>query len=232
MEKIGHEEDYYKRFYLAIILAVALAYIESAVVVYLREIFYPGGFTFPLANDPANAQWVRLMGVELGREAATLVVLLTSAWLIGKNFRLRLAYFLTLFAVWDIFYYIWLKVLIDWPAGLMDWDILFLIPTMWASSVLVPVLISLTMLAMAVGILHREKQGRPLHAGILEVFGYILLSMIVIVLFCIAGQHVTEDNYKDYFSPFCWLIFITCEIMAGGLYLRCWQKKTPTTNSL
>ncbi len=70
----------------------------------------------------------RLVLTEIGREAATLVLIFTAAWLFGGVPQERIAYFLIIFAVWDIFYYVWLKVLLDWPATLMDWDILFLIP--------------------------------------------------------------------------------------------------------
>ena len=53
------------------VFAVAMAYVEAAVVVYLRAIYYPEGFSFPLALiEP------RLSAIEVGREAATLVMLL------------------------------------------------------------------------------------------------------------------------------------------------------------
>ena len=41
------------------LLAIALAYIEAAVVVYLREIFYPNGFTFPISdfNEQFNCKF-------------------------------------------------------------------------------------------------------------------------------------------------------------------------------
>ncbi|MFH1062114.1 MAG: hypothetical protein V1747_04420 [Candidatus Omnitrophota bacterium] len=56
------------------------------------------------------------------------MILFSSSYLFGKDFRTRLAYFLTIFAVWDIFYYVWLKLLLGWPRSIFDWDILFLIP--------------------------------------------------------------------------------------------------------
>ena len=64
---------------------------------------------------------------ELGRELATLILLAAMAWLAAKSFNEWLAYFIFGFAVWDIFYYIWLALIIKWPSSLMDWDILFLI---------------------------------------------------------------------------------------------------------
>ena len=45
----------------------------------------------------------------------------------------KFAFFLFLFGVWDIFYYIWLKVFLHWPASLLTWDVLFLIPVPWVA---------------------------------------------------------------------------------------------------
>ncbi|NQT01098.1 MAG: hypothetical protein HQ580_03680, partial [Planctomycetes bacterium] len=144
-----------KVFCVVVIFSIAFAYIEAAVVVYLREIFHPDGFTFPLTTFGLDPLWERLLLTEIGREAATIVLIFTGSWLFGKNRRQRFAYFMTIFAVWDIFYYVWLKVLLDWPSSIMDWDILFLIPDTWASAVLYPVLISITMLVFAAVILYR-----------------------------------------------------------------------------
>ena len=105
-----------KRFCIVVIFSIAFAYIEAAVVVYLREIFYPDGFSFPLTIFAIDPLWRRFLLTEIGREAATIVLIFMSAWLFGRNRRQRFAYFLTIFAIWDIFYYVWLKVLIDWPA--------------------------------------------------------------------------------------------------------------------
>jgi hypothetical protein len=119
------------------LFAIAMAYVESAVVVYLRAIFHPEGFIFPLKafNDYK-------IKVEVFREVATLVMLLTVAHLAGRNIQERFASLMLTFGVWDIFYYVWLKVLIDWPVSLLDWDILFLIPLPWIGPVIAPVSIA------------------------------------------------------------------------------------------
>lgn len=188
-----------KRLTLAVAFSIAFGYIESAVVVYLRAIFYPDGFTFPLAMFDATALGRRLMVTEIGREAATLVLIVTAAWLFGTNRQERVAYSLLIFAVWDIFYYVWLKVLLDWPASITDWDVLFLIPTIWASGVLYPVLVATAMFLFAVAILHRSAQHRPLSIGWSEWIGWSASSIILIVAFCLGGRHITETNYRVYF---------------------------------
>ncbi|MHC4753080.1 MAG: hypothetical protein ACYTFW_24855, partial [Planctomycetota bacterium] len=150
-----------KRFCIVVVFSIAFGYIEAAVVVYLREIFHPDGFTFPMTIFGIGPHWKRFLLTEIGRETATIVLIFTGAWLFGRNLQQRFAYFLTIFAVWDIFYYVWLKVLINWPASIMDWDILFLIPVTWASPVLYPVLISITLLIFAGIILYRCSCSRP-----------------------------------------------------------------------
>ena len=92
------------------LLFIALGYIESAVVVYMREILYPGGFQFPLAPIEMN-----LAITEIIREFATLVILVCIGMLTGRTFSEKFAWFLYSFAIWDIFYYVFLKLLIGWP---------------------------------------------------------------------------------------------------------------------
>jgi hypothetical protein len=188
-----------KRLAIAVLFSVAFAYIESSVVVYLRAIFYPDGFTFPLEMFDLTALGRRLTITEIGREAATLVLIVTAAWLFGNNRQERGAYFLLIFAVWDIFYYVWLKVLLDWPASIMDWDVLFLIPSVWASPVLYPVLIALAMFVFAVAILYRSARGLPLSIRWSDWLGWTASAVILIVAFCLGGTHIAEPCYREYF---------------------------------
>ncbi len=117
---------------------IAFGWLEGAVVVYLREIFYPHGFGFPLIAIPA-----RLAGVEIAREAATLVILAAVAWLAGRCFLERFAAFVFLFGVWDIVYYATLKAVLGWPPSLSTWDVLFLIPAVWTGPVWAPLSVAL-----------------------------------------------------------------------------------------
>jgi hypothetical protein len=84
--------------------------------------------------------------VELAREAATMIMLLTVGMLAGRTWRSRLGYSAIAFGVWDIFYYIFLKVMCGWPHSLFDWDILFLLPLPWWGPVLAPVSIAVLMI--------------------------------------------------------------------------------------
>ncbi|MCK4302878.1 MAG: hypothetical protein KAY24_01415 [Candidatus Eisenbacteria sp.] len=137
-----------------IAFAVAMAYLEAAVVVYLRKIFYPGGFVFPLGEMNPFAY-----AVEVGREGATIVMLATVACLAASTGVRRLAVFAFLFGIWDISYYIWLKLLLNWPESLLTWDILFLIPVSWIGPVLAPVLISLLLVAGSLRMMRLLEDG-------------------------------------------------------------------------
>ena len=130
------------RWLLVVVFAVAMAWVEAATVYYLRVMVD--------RLDPYQANPLPMSGilgqVELVREAATLVMLLTIGVLAGRTWRTRLGYTAIAFGVWDIFYYVFLKVIYDWPKSLFDWDVLFLLPLPWWGPVLAPVCIALLMI--------------------------------------------------------------------------------------
>src|SRR5882724_9691923 len=119
-----------------------MAWVESAVVFYLR--------TMINRIEPYQPHPLPLIGglgpAELVREAATLIMLLMVGILAGRTWRSRLGYSAIAFGVWDIFYYVFLKVMCGWPHSVLDWDILFLLPLPWWGPVLAPVSIALLMI--------------------------------------------------------------------------------------
>jgi len=98
---------------------------------------------------------------EIFREAATLIMLVGIGIIAGRNSSERFAWFLYSFAVWDIFYYVFLKLLLNWPESFMTWDILFLIPVTWVGPVIAPVIVSITMIAFALIILYSNQKSIP-----------------------------------------------------------------------
>jgi len=206
------------RFVALFFFGIAFAYIESAVVVYLRAIFYPDGFTFPIADFDDIAGFGPYLLAEIGREAATLILMFTASYMLGRNLRRRFAYFLAIFAVWDIFYYIWLKLLIDWPASILDWDILFLIPVTWAGPVLAPVITSLTMLIIAALLF----SGLRIEVTKARWACFIGLVATIVVVLCAAGINSTKPDYKLYFS---WPAFIALHAVVIFLLFGCMAKK-------
>ena len=217
------------RFCVVVVFSIAFANIEATVVVYLREIFHPDGFHFPIIVLGEGPHWRRFLFTEITREAATMVLILTTCWLAGRNRHQRFAYFLAIFAVWDIFYYVWLKVLINWPATIMDWDILFLIPVTWASPVLYPVLISIAWLVFAVMILYRDLCGRPLRTTLPDWLAFGAAAVIIVVSFCIAGMHITEHDFESYFYR---SLFAAGLLLGIATFVKCSLKsgqKVPET---
>lgn len=172
------------------IFAIAMAALESAVVVYLRALYYPDGFSvvFRLI-DPTILQ------VELLRELATLVMLVAVGYIAGKNFTERLAYFLLAFAVWDIFYYGWLKILIDWPVSVFEWDILFLIPFTWLGPVWAPLVCSATMIALSVVLLASPKPVSPVVWGLL-IGGSLLILYTFMVDY---GTLILGNGFAEHY---------------------------------
>lgn len=153
--------------------------LESSVVIYLRELYYPDGFQFPV--HPAST----IVAVtELLRELATLIMLAGIGVLAGKNRQERFAWFIFSFAVWDIFYYVFLYLLIGWPVTVNDWDILFLWPVMWTGPVWAPLLLSSLMILLAVLIFYFTEHGKN---SKLKFQDWTLLwggSVTVITAFC------------------------------------------------
>lgn len=152
---IEAKKSFRRRLGCAIVFGITMAYFEAAVVVYLREIFYPGGFEFPL-----TAISTHLLAVELGRELSTMLMLSAVAFIAGRKFWERFGYFIVIFGIWDIFYYVWLNVTIGWPSSLFEWDILFLIPLPWIGPVIAPILISIMMTVTGIMILRLFAGGR------------------------------------------------------------------------
>lgn len=167
-----------KIFWWVTLFSIAMGLLETAVVVYLRKLYYPTGFSFPLApvhNDIAV--------VELWRELATLIMLISIGVLVGRNRAEKFAYFLYSFAVWDIFYYVFLKVFIHWPESLMTWDILFLLPVPWVGPVITPCIVATTMMFFAITVIRFTNEGIPVSMKPKERWLLWLGALIVIISF-------------------------------------------------
>jgi hypothetical protein len=144
-----------------ILYALAMAWVESAVVFYMRSMIdrlvpYQAN-PLPIAGGFGLAEVVR--------EAATMVMLLAVGWLAGRTWRSRLGYTLLAFGVWDIGYYLWLVPLTAWPTSLGDWDILFLIPLPWWGPVWAPMSIAALMIVFGLLVGKNDSPERPIWPG-------------------------------------------------------------------
>lgn len=142
------------------VFAASFGFLEAVVVVYLRAAVgllpgYQGTLSdvIRMSGDfyrqsQAISQFPKsLLTLEVLREAATILMLLSVALLTSATTRARAAVFLWTFAIWDIVYYAALWATVRWPLSLRDPDILFLIPVPWLSPVWFPLLVSALALA-------------------------------------------------------------------------------------
>ncbi len=208
-----------------LLFSAAFGYVEAAVVAYLRSIytpirlqFYPGSpmaDLFPLLSleqlrtlGPAHT--ARLQ-IELGREFATLLMLGGIALTAARTVRGGIAAFFVCFGVWDITFYVWLKVLLAWPASLFTWDILFLLPVPWVGPVLAPVLVSVSMILAGVVVLWREESPAPVRIGGLHWIGIVLGGCLVFAAFIADFRNTAAGGYPRSFH---WALFLTGEVCA------------------
>ncbi|UCF72890.1 MAG: hypothetical protein JSW35_12180 [Deltaproteobacteria bacterium] len=167
-----------RRVFWIIVFSISMAFVESAVVIYLRDLHYPEGFAFPL-----EMMTRRHIGVEIGREAATIFMLIAVSALSGKRFWEKFSYFLICFGFWDLFYYLWLKVAVGWPSSLVDWDILFLIPLPWIAPVIAPVTIATMMILAGLFIILLYKRGYDFRPSSLTWVLTIVGTLIILYSF-------------------------------------------------
>ncbi len=143
---------------------MAFGFVEAAVVFYLRNLIHfrqnysishykvllnLGVITFV---SPSHSLLLnhRVSDVEIARETSTIVMLVCVSFLAATRTRQRVGAFLIGFATWDLAYYLFLRIIDDWPKSLFTRDVFFLIPVTWIGPVLTPIIICLVMLAVGV----------------------------------------------------------------------------------
>lgn len=169
---------YFEKIVIVGVFAVAMGFLEAVVVVYLRQIYYPGGFSFPLSPiEP------KILNIELIRELTTLVILLCTGLLAGRSKNEKFAWFLFAFGIWDIIYYVGLKLFLGWPASLFTWDILFLIPVTWIGPVLAPVICALTMIFFSFVVFHYTARDQQVRIDKLSWLLIVVGALIIFISF-------------------------------------------------
>jgi len=192
-----------------------MAFVEAAVVVYLRALYYPDGFSLPLRDMPT-----RMVTIELFRELATLIMLGAVAWLAGKKRWERFGWFIITFGFWDIFYYVGLKAALDWPATLFDWDILFLIPLPWIGPVIAPVLVSICMIVIGFLIVRLIASGIEFRPTRLSWVAAVVGTFVILISF-MYDTDATLAQKMPHPYPY-WLLAIGLALYIEG-FRRAWQ---------
>jgi hypothetical protein len=207
-----------------VVFAVAFAWVESAIVVYLRKIYFPGGFSFPLLVKWEGGRHVidPLIRIEFGREIATIVMLIAVGWVAGRNRFQKFCYFMLAFGIWDIFYYIWLYVMIGWPESLMTWDLLFYVPLPWVGPVITPVLIALTMVASGTLIIYFDERGRDIAWRWYDMVIEFFFALLLIVAFCWDWKNILQipgsPEHTGIPNPFAWWLYLPSLILAAAYF--------------
>ena len=236
--------SHFKRTVLALLIfGTAFGYLEAAVVTYLRALheparqqFYPGrppAELFPLLTldqlRTGGTEQQSLLIAEIGREAATIIMLAAIALAVARDAGEWAAAFVFTFGVWDIVFYASLKLLLDWPASLFTWDILFLIPVPWAGPVLAPVLVSVAMIAAAVFHLWAQANDRPVRMGTTHWCGILLGALVIIVAFAMDYRHIMAGGVPREFN---WGVFVIGIGGSVGSYFRAARQSREHTPSV
>jgi hypothetical protein len=223
-------EKKWRRIALGLILfGISFGYVEATVVVYLRVIYdplrhklrpdQPAGELFPLVTEDqlqnAAPETSRLRSVEVVREAATMIMLASVALVVAGDRQLWLPSFAIAFGTWDLFFYVFLKLLLHWPASVMTWDILFLIPVPWAAPVLAPLIVAITIIGAGLLALARPVRMLPIHWGATTIGGALILMS-----FMWDYQNLMAGGLP---RPFAWRLFGAGELAGVAAFLHAFK---------
>ena len=208
-------KDSVHRLVWVFVFGVTMGFFEAAVVVYLRELYHPDGFRFPTLAYEAFDEL--LLVVEIVREAMSLLMLLAVGMLAGRRGLERFAFFLYAFGVWDIFYYVFLYLTLDWPASPATWDLLFLIPLPWVGPVWAPATVALAFIVTTVALVIHEDRGRPLCPTLGEWSVAVLGGVVIVVSFCWEGPNVMAGGIPQSFP---WWIWLFGMVLGLGAFAR------------
>ncbi len=196
-------KDSVHRLVWVFVFGVTMGFFEAAVVVYLRKLYHPDGFKFPMLTYEAFDEL--LLVVEIVREAMSLLMLLAVGMVAGRRGLERFAYFLYVFGAWDIFYYVSLYLTLDWPASLATWDLLFLIPLPWVAPVWAPAMVALAFIVTSVVLVIHEDRGRPLRPTLREWSVAVLGGVVIVISFCWEGPRMMAGGIPQSFPWWIWL---------------------------
>ena len=204
------------------LFALAMAQVEASLVIHLRTIYYSATplQLFPL---PLSLITHRDLAIELVRELATVVMILSVALLATKGMTRVFAAFVFVFGLWDLFYYLWLKILIGWPVSWTEWDILYLLPWPWLGPWLTPALIAVLFVVWGGWVLASSRELR-FTRGVVVLFvvgvGLALVAFLLPAAIVLREGEAALRGYQPH--GFCWLLYIPgVLLMAAGLWRVC-----------
>ena len=210
-----------------VFFAVAMAWVESVVVLYLRSLsqeFDP----YEPVQLPLGANILR---AEMVREAATLLMLGSVGWLAGQTWRSRVALAIVAFGTWDIFYYVFLVPLTGWPRSLLDWDILFLLPLPWWGPVLAPALIACVMIAGGTLVALRDSPEQPICPSRYPSLAALVGGTLALYVFMEDALRVLPEGVERFLDlrpeRFDWPLFLLALVFLSAPVVElAWRART------
>jgi hypothetical protein len=206
-----------------VVYAIAMAYVESAAVLYLRTILGgvdPFSLRQPLFDPMPDFVWI-----EIGREAATVVMLGAVGYLAATSLTSRIGAFAIAFGVWDTFYYVFLWLFAGWPASPFTPDVLFMIPLPWWGPVASPVIVA-AILVIAGGAAMAREFGdglpRPRRSDCIAVLlgcGLCLLAFMADAILALPGGGIQAAYYVRGGS-FPWPLYTLGLLLCGAGLVR------------
>ena len=189
---------------------VAFGYVEAAVVVYLQT-------ALRLAPEPllplrqVTGEAGRLVGIEAGRELATLVMLGAVGCVAGTSRLERLAWSAVAFGAWDLTYYGWLWMFSGWPPTLTTWDVLFLVPVPWVGPVWAPMAVSLALVGVGLLAARRLRRGDALPLEPWQIAGGVTGGVLVVSSFMLDTGNILAGGTPH---DFAWPVFLAGMLLA------------------
>lgn len=206
--------------------AIAMALLEAAVVVYMRRLYYPER---PLDLFPMEFLRQYDPALELAREAATIVMIVTVALLAERrSLHRKFAAFVFVFGLWDIFYYVWLKILIGWPRTWLEWDVLFLIPSVWLGPWICPAAIALMFVIWGTWALIDRNEVTFTRVGLVLFVAGAMLGLVSFMQpaaeLSLRGDTEALSRYTP--GHFWWWLFVPSYLMMAAGFLSGWSSRS------
>ena len=212
--------SFLRRALVSVFYAVAMAYLD-AVVVHLQRALKISPLTLLTLRDPGSLGG--LGTIEIGREAATLLMLATLGWLARRSALERMAWTAFAFGIWDLGYYARLWVFIGWPTKLGTFDLLFFLPVAWVAPVWAPMVVRLALIAFGLLAARRLQRGETLRIKPRNVVAPVSGGLVVIISSTLDAPHILDGGTP---SSFAWPVFVVGMALAViGVALLWWSRR-------
>ncbi len=211
------------RWIVVALYATGMAYVEAAAVLYLRTIY--GGIDPVGPRQPHFDPLPDYVWIEIGREAATILMLAAVGYLAATTLAGRIGAFAVAMGVWDIMYYVFLWLFAGWPSSPLAPDVLFLIPLPWWGPVLSPMLVAAVIVLAGAAAMARELGDglpRPKRGEVIAVLAGCGLCLLAFMANALAElwRGGLEAAYYSRGGAFPWAIYAIGVLLGSGGLVR------------